>query len=90
MQMPDIPMPDEHGFFGKYGGQVIPPELKAIMDEITAAYREIRQTEAFQLELRALQRDYIGRPSALFHARRLSDRLGGAQIFLKREDLNHT
>lgn len=90
MQMPDIPMPDERGYFGEYGGQIIPPELKAIMDEITAAYREIRQTEAFQLELRALQRDYIGRPSALFHAKRLSDRLGGAQIYLKREDLNHT
>jgi tryptophan synthase beta chain len=90
MQMPDIPMPDEHGFFGEYGGQMIPPELKAIMDEITAAYQEIRQTEAFQQELRSLHRDYIGRPSALFHARRLSYKLGGAQIFLKREDLNHT
>ena len=90
MSLPTAPMPDEDGWFGEYGGQILPPELKAVMDEITAAYLEIRQTPAFQQELRELQQDYIGRPSAMFHAKRLSKKLGGAQIYLKREDLNHT
>ena len=90
MKMPSAPMPDENGFFGEYGGQFIPPELKAIMDEITAAYLEIRDSQAFQDELHDLQSNYIGRPSPLFYARRLSDKLGGARIYLKREDLNHT
>ncbi len=90
MHMPSTPMPDEDGYFGDYGGQIIPPELKAVMDEITAAYHEARQTRAFQEELRDLQSHYIGRPSPLFHARRLSEKLGGARIYLKREDLNHT
>ncbi len=90
MSMPDTPMPDDDGYFGPYGGQIIPPELKQVMDEITAAYLEIRDTDAFRDELHALQRHYIGRPSPLFHARRLSAKAGGAQIFLKREDLNHT
>ena len=90
MKMPSTPMPDENGFFGDYGGQFIPPELKTVMDEITAAYAEIRDTTAFQDELRDLHANYIGRPSPLFYARRLSEDLGGARIFLKREDLNHT
>ncbi|HID44684.1 MAG TPA: pyridoxal-phosphate dependent enzyme, partial [Chromatiaceae bacterium] len=83
-------MPDKDGFFGEYGGQIIPPELKAIMDDIDRAYEEVRQTKAFQEELAALYADYVGRPSPIFHARRLSAQQGGAQIFLKREDLNHT
>ncbi len=83
-------MPDEQGYFGEYGGQIIPPELKAIMDAIDRAYEEVRQTPAFQEELASLYADYVGRPSPLFHARRLSEQVGGAQIFLKREDLNHT
>lgn len=90
MKMPSIPMPDENGFFGEYGGQFIPPELKSVMDEITAAYLEIRDSAAFQDELHELQSTYIGRPSPLFYAKRLSEHLGGARIFLKREDLNHT
>jgi len=90
MSLPTAPMPDEDGWFGEYGGQILPPELKAVMDEITAAYLEVRESPAFQQELRELQRDYIGRPSAIFHAKRLSDKVGGAQIYLKREDLNHT
>jgi tryptophan synthase beta chain len=84
------PMPDEQGYFGEYGGQIIPPELKAIMDEIDRAYEEVRRTEAFQKELAELHADYVGRPSPLFEAKRLSDRIGGARIWLKREDLNHT
>ena len=90
MKMPSTPMPDENGFFGDYGGQFVPPELKTVMDEITAAYAEIRGTTAFQDELRDLHANYVGRPSPLYYARRLSDDLGGARIFLKREDLNHT
>ncbi|WP_456373775.1 tryptophan synthase subunit beta [Thiolapillus sp.] len=83
-------MPDADGFFGEYGGQIIPPELKAIMDDIDRAYEEVRQTREFQDELASLYADYVGRPSPIFHARRLSEQQGGAQIFLKREDLNHT
>ncbi len=84
------PMPDEQGYFGEYGGQIIPPELKAIMDEIDRAYEEVRNTEAFQRELAELHADYVGRPSPIFEAKRLSDQIGGARIWLKREDLNHT
>ncbi|WFM70449.1 tryptophan synthase subunit beta [Halomonas sp. CKK8] len=83
-------LPDAQGYFGRFGGQLIPPELKAVMDEIDAAYEEIRVREDFRTELASLFADYVGRPSPIFHARRLSEQLGGAQIHLKREDLNHT
>ncbi|RBW50182.1 tryptophan synthase subunit beta [Marinobacter sp. F3R11] len=83
-------LPDEKGFFGKFGGQFVPPELKQVMDEISAAYQEIRQRKDFQDELAYLLADYVGRPSPIFYARRLSEKLGGARIYLKREDLNHT
>ena len=83
-------MPDAQGFFGPYGGQYVPPELKQAMDDINRAYEEIRQRADFQEELASLFADYVGRPSPIFHARRLSSQLGGAQIHLKREDLNHT
>ena len=85
-----LPMPDENGYFGEYGGQVIPPELKAIMDDIDRAYEDIRDTDTYKDELNDLFEHYVGRPSPIFHARRLSDKIGGAQIYLKREDLNHT
>ncbi|MBA1263503.1 tryptophan synthase subunit beta [Stutzerimonas stutzeri] len=84
------PMPDAQGYFGPYGGQLVPPHLKQAMDDINLAYEEIRQREDFQQELASLFADYVGRPSPIFHARRLSEKLGGAQIHLKREDLNHT
>ncbi|MGH1462706.1 MAG: tryptophan synthase subunit beta [Neptuniibacter sp.] len=83
-------MPTKDGFFGEFGGQEIPPELKQVMDEIDSAYEEIRHTHEFQNELEQLFADYVGRPSPIYHARRLSEKLGGAQIYLKREDLNHT
>lgn len=83
-------LPDAQGFFGNFGGQFVPPELKQVMDEISAAYQEIRQRKDFQDELAYLLADYVGRPSPIFYARRLSERLGGARIYLKREDLNHT
>lgn len=89
-QMNGIALPNEAGFFGQYGGQFIPPDLKQAMDDINVAYEEIRHTAAFQDELKDLFAHYVGRPSPLFHAKRLSEQLGGAQIYLKREDLNHT
>src|SRR5690625_1813238 len=83
-------MPNEEGFFGPYGGQLVPPELKAIMDDINQAYETIRNKDSFKTELADLFAHYVGRPSPIFHAKRLSQKLGGAQIHLKREDLNHT
>lgn len=85
-----LEMPDSDGFFGEYGGQVIPPELKAIMDDINDAYDRVCQTDDFRQELKSLYTDYVGRPSPLYYASRLTRELGGARIFLKREDLNHT
>lgn len=85
-----IPMPDAQGFFGAYGGQFIPPELKVVMDEIATSYETIRQMPEFQEELAELFQYYVGRPSPLYFAKRLSKKHGGAKIFLKREDLNHT
>ncbi len=90
MSVDFAPMPDEKGYFGEYGGQVIPPELKQIMDDINDAYDEVRQTEAFQQELALLNEDYTGRPSPIYFASRLTEKCGGARIFFKREDLNHT
>ncbi len=84
------PMPNEQGYFGEYGGQIIPPELKQIMDDINDAYDQVSQSEAFIQELASLNVDYVGRPSPIYYASRLSEKLGGARIFLKREDLNHT
>lgn len=85
-----LEMPDKDGFFGEYGGQMIPPELKAVMDDIAQAYEEVRHTKEFQDELSDLYTHFVGRPSPVFYAKRLTERQGGARIFLKREDLNHT
>ena len=83
-------MPNAEGYFGEFGGQLIPPELKTIMDEIDAAYEEIRQRQDYQEELAEMYANYVGRPSKLYFAKHLTQKLGGAQIYLKREDLNHT
>src|SRR5690606_21725343 len=80
MTQPFLEMPNAQGYFGEYGGQIIPPELKAVMDDINAAYDEVRQTAAFQDELADLYAHYVGRPSPIFHAKRLSARQGGARI----------
>jgi len=82
-------LPNEQGYFGEYGGSFIPEQLQTIMDEITAAYLEIRQAPAFIEELADLYRHYVGRPSPIFHTKNLSARYG-TDIYLKREDLNHT
>ena len=85
-----VEMPNKKGYFGEYGGQIIPPPLIEIMNQISEAYDDISKTKAFQQELENLYVDYVGRPSPIYHAKNLSDKLGGAQIYLKREDLNHT
>ena len=82
-------MPDKNGYFGEYGGSFIPEPLQNIIDDITAAYLDIREEPGFIAELADLYRHYVGRPSPVFHARNLS-RKYGADIYLKREDLNHT
>ena len=85
-----LEMPDDKGYFGEYGGQIIPPELIDIMNEINDAYEKVRNTKAFKDELYDLQINYVGRPSPIYHAKRITEVAGGAQIYLKREDLNHT
>ena len=85
-----INMPDDKGYFGEYGGSFVPPELQRVMDEVSAAYEKYSKDEDFLAELSYLQEHYTGRPSPVFHAKNLSAAVGGAQIYLKREDLNHT
>ena len=83
------PLPNDDGYFGDYGGSFIPPDLQIIITEISDAYDAITKDEKFLAELSDLYRHYVGRPSPIFHAKRLSAKYG-ADIFLKREDLNHT
>ena len=82
--------PDEKGFFGEYGGAVLPDELKAAFSEITEAYQTICHSAQFINELRRIRKDFQGRPTPVYHCERLSRMVGGAQIYIKREDLNHT
>ena len=77
------------GFFGKFGGAYVPEILYRCVDDLRRVYREILDSPDFRREYRALLRDYVGRPSPLYHARRMSE-LYGCQLYLKREDLNHT
>ena len=82
--------PDVKGHFGPYGGRLVPEALMAVIEEVTAAYEKCRTDQTFLDELDRLQRHYTGRPSPLYEATRLSEHAGGARLFLKREDLNHT
>ena len=82
--------PDENGYFGEYGGAILPDELKAAMAEITEAYHTIAESAQFVNELRRIRKEFQGRPTPVYHCERLSRKLGGAQIYLKREDLNHS
>ncbi|GAB2644682.1 tryptophan synthase subunit beta [Gordonia jinhuaensis] len=82
--------PDVGGHFGVFGGRHVPEALMAVIDEVTTTYEKVRADDSFLNELDRLQRDYSGRPSPLFEATRLREHAGGARIFLKREDLNHT
>lgn len=81
--------PDSRGFFGNYGGQFVPDELKARLDEVAVAFFEALEDPGFEIELANLNVHYAGRPSPVFFCRNLTEKLGGAQIWLKREDLNH-
>jgi len=83
-------LPDASGHFGVFGGRFVPETLVPALEELIAAYDEAKRDGGFQNELDALARDWVGRPSPLYHAERLSESVGGAQIYLKREDLNHT
>jgi tryptophan synthase beta chain len=82
--------PDERGRFGPYGGRFVPETLMPALDELETAYLQARNDAAFQAELSRLFQTYVGRPTPITHARRLSAHLGGAQIYLKREDLAHS
>ena len=82
--------PDKNGYFGKYGGVYIEPELVAAMNEITEAYYTICQSRRFIAELRRIRQEFQGRPTPITHLERLSNSLGKVQIYAKREDLNHT
>ena len=83
-------LPDSRGHFGPYGGRFVAETLMAALDELTAAYERYRGDEQFLAELQRDLTTFVGRPSPLYLAQRWSDRLGGARIYLKREDLNHT
>src|SRR5215813_7344523 len=78
------------GRFGPYGGRYVPETLMAALEELERAYEKARRDKKFRAEFERLLKDYAGRPTALFPARRLSQELGGAKIYLKREDLLHT
>lgn len=80
---------DERGFYGEFGGAYIPEILYGTVENLKSHYLEILESDEFQSEYMALLRDYVGRPSPLYHARRMSDKYG-CRLYLKREDLNHT
>ena len=82
--------PDERGRFGPYGGRFVPETLMPALEELESAYLLARNDAAFQAELARLFQTYVGRPTPITHARRLSQHMGGAQIYLKREDLAHS
>ena len=83
-------MIDQRGYFGDYGGQFVPETLMPVLDELSQAYKKAKDDEAFWQEFEKLSGDYSGRPTPLYLARGLSEHVGGARIFLKREDLAHT
>ena len=88
MRMYDLP--DARGHFGPYGGVFVAETLMAALDELKDAYLRLKDDPAFQAEFAHELKHYVGRPSPIYHARRYSEKCGGAQIYLKREDLNHT
>ena len=82
--------PDENGYFGKYGGAFIPPPLEKPFEEINKAYATLSKSHEFRHELKKIRKHYQGRPTPVYYAKNLSEFVGGGQIYLKREDLNHT
>jgi tryptophan synthase beta chain len=85
-----VAVPDERGYFGEFGGRFVPETLIPALDELTEAYHDAMADPAFQQELAHLQASYTGRPTPISYAARLTEQLGGAKIYLKREDLAHT
>ncbi len=83
-------LPDARGHFGLFGGRYVPETLMSPLEELEQAYREAQADPAFHAELKGYLSTYVGRPTPLYCARRLSEHLGGRRVFLKREDLNHT
>ena len=83
-------LPDAHGHFGNYGGTYVAETLMAALDELKREYARYKDDPDFLAEYRKDLTHYVGRPSPIYHAERWSETLGGAQIYLKREDLNHT
>ncbi|MGA7579552.1 MAG: tryptophan synthase subunit beta [Desulfobaccales bacterium] len=83
-------LPDRHGRYGRYGGRFVPETLMPALLELEAAYHRISRDRQFREELSWYLKDYVGRPTPLYHARHLTEALGGPQIYLKREDLAHT
>lgn len=83
-------LPDTRGYYGNYGGKFVPETLMPALEELEAAYREAMADPSFAEELKFYMQNYTGRPSLLYFAARLTKKLGGAKIYLKREDLNHT
>lgn len=83
-------MPDENGFFGKFGGAFIPPQLETPFAEINRAYDKLSKSFEFLNELKKIRKHYQGRPTPITYCKNLSNFIGGGQIYLKREDLNHT
>src|SRR5262245_16923046 len=92
VQMPSLtpPVPDARGRFGPYGGRYVPETLMHALDELTSEYERARNDPAFQERFQYYLRQFVGRPNPLYFAERLTKEAGGARIFLKREDLNHT
>jgi tryptophan synthase beta chain len=84
------PLPNAEGYFGAYGGRFVPETLMAPLAELVRAYDKVAKSRSFRRQLEDVLRDYVGRPTPLYFAERLTQELGGAQIFLKREDLLHT
>ncbi|HIF72965.1 MAG TPA: tryptophan synthase subunit beta [Dehalococcoidia bacterium] len=83
-------LPNALGRFGPYGGKFVPETLMAALAELEAAFDEARQDDSFWAEFEDLLTNYVGRPTAMYHAKNLTEKLGGPQIYIKREDLNHT
>src|SRR6056300_1088185 len=83
-------VPDQNGRFGKFGGRFVPETLTQALEQLSDEYERAKQDKSFQQELSDLLKSFVGRPSPLYHAKRLTAAAGGAQIWLKREDLNHT
>lgn len=90
LQLPTYPQPNERGRFGRFGGRYVPETLIPALDELQAAYTEARNDPAFLNELDRLLKEFVGRPSGLYLAQRLTEHAGGAKIYLKREDQNYT